>query len=29
VTEHRDYYRDRAQQYDRLYRAVIVSPNAG
>jgi gluconokinase len=29
VVEHRDYYRDRAEQYDRLYRAVIAPPSAG
>jgi gluconokinase len=26
VSAHRDYYRDRAEQYERLYRAVIASP---
>ncbi len=26
VPEHRDHYRDRAEQYDRLYRAVIAPP---
>ena len=29
VAEHRDYYRDRAERYDRLYRAVIAPPDAG
>ena len=26
VFAHRAYYRDRAEQYDRLYRAVIATP---
>jgi gluconokinase len=26
VSAHREYYRDRAEQYDRLYRAVIATP---